>query len=113
MDSQLERLLSQAKTGAVFRADRDQVLRSLDVNEMKKFFKRWSQKLPDRWVTKHVPLAVMHKARLQILAFTPKEKLLSALWLAAHDFNLPDGMGIVLHQGEPPRYELKGAEYES
>lgn len=116
IDRNIEKLLGRARKGIVFRAERDFVLRSLDVQKMKEFFTRWQQPWPPSFSKPNIPLAAMHKARLDILAFTPPEKLFSALWLIGHQFELPEQLKLVVHKdpnGQVPiRYELIGAEYE-
>ncbi len=91
--------------------ERDAVLRRLNAQEYIQFALRHAMPLPPSFysqpleVSSVILLASMHKARLQINAFTPDEKLASATWLTANNYSLP----------EPLRLEdgvLIGAEYE-
>ena len=91
-----QRRAQQSTAAARFRMERNSVLRSLDVNEMTAFFKRWQQPLPDKWATDkpNAQLATMHYARLQVTDMTHDERLLSAKWLVANTYSLPSGFAI-------------------
>jgi hypothetical protein len=100
-----EELLKAARTGLVFRMQRDAILREMDVKKMEAFMRRHKQKVPN-YVHPSVPIAMMHMARLQIRAFTSEEKIVSAKWLMENNYtNLPNGITYV--DGI-----LTGAEFE-
>jgi hypothetical protein len=68
-----------------FCKDRDATLRSLDRDRLDRFLRKWNQPRPREWIGDSW-LAAMHKARLQIDAFTEAEKAVSRTWLAQHDY---------------------------
>jgi hypothetical protein len=59
-----------------FCKDRDATLRSLDRDRLDRFLRKWNQPRPREWIGDSW-LAAMHKARLQIDAFTEAEKAVS------------------------------------
>ena len=68
-----------------FCKDRDAVLRALDRDKLERFLRKWNQPRSYEWIGDSW-LAAMHKARLQIVAFTEAEKAVSRTWLAQHDY---------------------------
>jgi hypothetical protein len=106
MDKDPEKNL--ALEGLVFRMERDAILRELDVKKMENFMRRNKQKVP-KYTHPTVPYALMHNARLQVLNFSPEEKLESAMWLRANNYSLPKGMKLVSNQ--LGGVILTGAEY--
>src|SRR5258708_28990097 len=68
-----------------FCKDRDATLRSLDRDRLDRCLRKWNQPRPREWIGA-AWLASMHKARLQIDAFTEAEKAVSRTWLAQHDY---------------------------
>jgi hypothetical protein len=81
--------MSQIKA---FVRDRDAALRSLNEAAFDKFAREWSVPQPAQW-KRGAKLAAMHKARLQIISFTPEEKALSRAWLASNGFSEQIGGG--------------------
>ena len=69
--------------------ERDAVLRKLDVDALHVHMAKWNVPRPERWAHPTVPVAMMHKARLSINAFTAEEKEVSRVWLLANDYLLP------------------------
>ena len=102
-------LLERAMENKQFREERDKVLRSLDTKLMNVFFARWGHALPRTWaVDKPNPqLASMHMARLDVLAMTREEKLVSAKWLIANTYSLPAHIKLEGGSLIGPRYETK------
>jgi hypothetical protein len=88
-----------------YRAERDAVLRSLDVEQLIAHFIKWKRPVPHEWGGPNVALAVMHRARLALPSFTYAEKLSSAQWLVAHHYKLP--LALDLRDGV-----LLGAKYD-
>lgn len=82
----------QRTVDAMFRLERDQILRELDVEKMTAFLIKWKQKVPEKWGKPDAALAIMHRARLALGSFHYDEKLKSAQWLVAHLYSLPVGM---------------------
>jgi hypothetical protein len=89
--AQAERL----KRIARFNKERDAVARGLDVGELIRFCHRWKIKMPAFVHNSTIPMAIMHKARLSIRAFSPEEKMASAKWLTENNHELPDDMELV------------------
>jgi hypothetical protein len=85
----------QRTMDALFRAERDAVLRSLDVQQMQAFMIKWKQPVPSNWGKPDAALGVMHRARLALPTFNYEEKLVSAMWLVAHQYPLPVGIQLV------------------
>ncbi len=69
-----------------FVLDRDFALRSLDSDELDRFAKKWNVPVPRQWIG-DARLASMHKARLQLDAFTESEKAISRTWLDQHGYS--------------------------
>lgn len=69
-----------------FSRDRDAALRSLDGEQFDRFARKWGVPVPRAWVG-DARLAAMHKARLQIEAFTEFDKAISRVWLAQHGYS--------------------------
>jgi hypothetical protein len=69
-----------------FCAERDRVLRALDVPMYEAFLRAQGVILPEQWARPDVPIASMHKARLHLNAFTAEEKAASRAWLAANGY---------------------------
>ena len=73
-------------------AERDAVLRKLDVAEFERFYSKHRLKRPrEGWLDPEVPLIMMHKARLQIVSFSDEERALSRKWLLDRGYSLPPG----------------------
>lgn len=75
----------------LYRMERDDVLRSLDPEKLLAHFIRWKRPVPKFWGKQDAPLAIMHRARLDLPNFDHAERLLSAMWLVAHRYPLPQG----------------------
>ena len=72
--------------------ERDEMLRSLDVEKFHRFYKKHKLVKPHGgWLTPEVPLIMMHKARMQINSFTEEEKEVSRKWLLSHNYSLEIG----------------------
>lgn len=82
------------------RKERDVLLQRLDIDDAatliraaEKFARRWNIPTPPQgWARPDVPLAALHKARLSIRSFSYKQKLASAKWLLANDYELPENI---------------------
>jgi hypothetical protein len=67
-----------------FVAERNEMLRSLDVEKFNAFWKKWNgDKVPaGGWADPiEVPLIMMHQSRLAVEAMTAEEKAISKKWL--------------------------------
>jgi hypothetical protein len=78
----------------LYRMERDAVLRSLDPEKLLAHFIRWRRPVPKFWGKPDAPLAIMHRARLDLPGFDHSERLVSALWLVAHQYGLPEGVTL-------------------
>lgn len=67
----------------MFVAERNELLRSLDVDKFNAFWKRWKMDVPKGgWSDPvEVPLIMMHQIRLSVEAMTAEEKEASKRWL--------------------------------
>ncbi len=74
--------------------ERDAMLRSLDIKEFNKFYKKYKFLTPKGgWADPVlVPLIMMHKIRLQITSMTEEEKKVSREWLLSRGYQLPFGV---------------------
>lgn len=91
-----EEQLRQSRTNALWRSERNRVLRTLDPVQMEHLLLRWRHPLPAMWSTdkRDGKLACMHYARLQVPDMTADEKVTSAKWLMANAYSLPSGFGL-------------------
>jgi len=103
----------QRQAAVAFMNERTDVLRSLSVERMIAFLIKHKREVPESWgVKKDAALAIMHLARLDTpgFVFTYDEKLISAMWLTAHQYNLPRGYtlkeGALSYVGPPVRGTL-------
>lgn len=79
---------------AEYCAERDTMLRSLDIKEFNKFYKKHNLPLPKGgWAHPVlVPEIMIHKCRLQIDTMTEEEKQVSKEWLLSRGYTLPFGV---------------------
>lgn len=79
---------------AEYCAERDKMLRSLNIDEFDKFYKKHKLLTPKggKWLDPIVPFIMMHKARLQIESMTEEEKKVSREWLLSRGYQLPLGV---------------------
>jgi hypothetical protein len=79
-----------------FVAERNEVLRALDVEKFNEFWAKWKlEKPPNGWSDPvEVPLIMMHQSRLSVESMTAEEKELSKQWLKAHGY----GTGRYYHE---------------
>jgi hypothetical protein len=91
-----KQLARQLQTADVlYRMERDAVLRGLDPEKLMAHFVRWKRPIPKFWGKVDAPLAIMHRARLELANnFSKEECMASALWLIAHQYQLPAGMEL-------------------
>jgi hypothetical protein len=67
---------------ATWCAERDALLRSLNVEKFQAFWERHKMPVPKGgWASPEVPLIMMHKCRLEVNAMTAEEKAVSREWL--------------------------------
>ena len=71
---------------AAYVVERNEVMRSLDVDRVIAFQKKHNPDMPT-FSTRHVAEIAMHKARLHIKAFTEAEKEISRQWLRSHGYS--------------------------
>lgn len=73
-----------------YMAERNEVLRSLDVDKFNAFWRKHDLPVPTwGWADPDiVPLIMMHKCRLQVASMTEAEKEQSREWLTSHGYGL-------------------------
>jgi hypothetical protein len=80
---------------ASYIAERDEMLRALDVETFHAFYAKHKLPMPPAgWADPViVPLIMMHKCRLQVATMTPIEREVSRQWLLSRGYTLPPGEG--------------------
>jgi hypothetical protein len=78
---------------ARWNAERDAVLRSLDVERFQAFWTKYQLPMPAGGWAPAAPLIMMHKCRLQVTAMTEAEKEFSRSWLLSRGYSLEIGVG--------------------
>ena len=72
-----------------FVKERNEVLRSLDIEKFEQFWAKWKQPRPGGgWASPEVPLIMMHKVRLQVPSMTETERAESRAWLLIRGYDL-------------------------
>ena len=72
---------------AAYITERDEVVRSLDVDRVIAFHKKHNPRGPG-FSTRHVAEIAMHNTRLHINALTEPEKEISRAWLRSHGYSV-------------------------
>lgn len=85
---QLEQQIIDSEQTKQFVAERNEVLRALDVEKFNAFWSKWGLDVPPGgWADPvEVPMIMMHQTRLSVETMTAEEKAFSKQWLKEHGY---------------------------